>query len=338
MNEFKQNRLSVIALILSFCLTCAVLASCRSTAETETPPDAPEATPAVQGNVIVPELPEGLVMEDGLPVLTVYNTATESYDEMDAERYVMGVLAGEMRNDWPMEALKAQAILARTFVLKFIDEKKSRYDGADISTDITEAQAYDAEKINDRIEKAVNETRGEVLSVNGELPYAWFHAHAGGKTELPTLALDYNQPDPSYTQVIDSPDSDKAPTTVKNWTASFSADAVAQAARDSGADIHEITGIELGEKGESGRTIYFLINGRRVSAPSLRVNLDSTKLKSTLLTSVYMNDDQIVFTGSGYGHGVGMSQWGAYGMAEEGKSAEEIVSYYFKDAGIAKVW
>ena len=338
MNKLKQNRLSIIALLLTFSVTCIVLAACRSTAETEPPAAAPDSTPAVQGSVIVPRLPDGLVMEEGLPVLTVYNTSSESLDEMDIERYVMGVLAGEMRSDWPMEALKAQAILARTFVLKFIDEKKSRYDGADISTDITEAQAYDAEKVNDRIERAVNETRGEVLSVDGELPYAWFHAHAGGMTELPTLALDYNQPDPAYTQVIASPDSDKAPTAVKNWTAVFSAEEVAQAARDSGADIGEITSIELGEKGESGRTVYFLINGQKVSAPSLRISLDSTKLKSTLLSSVSMEDGEITFTGSGYGHGVGMSQWGAYGMAEEGKSAEEIVSYYFKNAGIAKVW
>lgn len=338
MNQFKRSRLTLTALLLIFCMTCTLLAGCRSGAETEPPAAEPTDAPSAQGGVRVPELPEGLVIEDGLPILTVYNTVSSSMDEMDVERYVMGVLAGEMRNDWPMEALKAQAILARTFVLKFIDEKKSRYAGADISTDITEAQAYDAEKINDRIEKAVNETRGEVLSVNGELPYAWFHAHAGGTTELPTIALDYDQSDPDYTQVVSSPDSDKAPTSVKSWTASFSAKDVAQAARDSGVEIDQLSSIELGEKGESGRTAYFLINGQKVSAPSLRIHLDSTKLKSTLLSSVSLEGDSVTFSGSGYGHGVGMSQWGAYGMAEEGKRAEEIIRHYFKNANIAKVW
>lgn len=332
----KRTILYILSLALTALLTALPLTACRrSSAE---PQPTATAEPIFYGSSAAPKLPDSLVMEDGLPVLTVYNTATGSFDEMDIERYVMGVLAGEMRNDWPMEALKAQAILARTFVLKFIDEKKSRYDGADISTDITEAQAYDAEKINERIEKAVTETRGEVLSAHGELPYAWFHAHAGGKTELPTLALDYSKPAPSYTKVVSSPDSDKAPTTVKNWTATFSAEDVAKAAKDSGVDVGEINGIELGEKGESGRTVYFLINGKKVSAPSLRVHLDSTKLKSTLLSSVLLEGDEITFTGSGYGHGVGMSQWGAYGMAEEGRSAEEIVRHYFKDVSVVKVW
>ena len=338
MKELKKNRLSILSLLLTFCLSCALLASCRISAETV--PSEPEvsAAPTLQNGVAVPPLPDGLVMEKGVPVLTVYNTAAESYDEMDIERYVMGVLAGEMRNDWPMEALKAQAVLARTFVLKFISEKKSRYDGADISTDITEAQAYNEDSINERIEKAVTDTRGEVLSAAGELPYAWFHAHAGGITELPTLALDYQDGDPSYTQSVSSPDSDKAPTNVKNWSATFSAEEVASAAKESGVDVGRITSIELGDKAQSGRTVHFLINGQKVSAPSLRVHLDSAKLKSTLLSSVELKDGKITFEGSGYGHGVGMSQWGAYGMAEEGKSYEDIIAHYFREVGIAKVW
>ena len=77
---------------------------------------------------------------------------------MDAEAYVAGVVAGEMKNDWPLEALKAQAILARTFVLRFVSEKESRYEGADISTDISEAQAYDESAVNDLVLQAVEET------------------------------------------------------------------------------------------------------------------------------------------------------------------------------------
>ena len=79
--------------------------------------------------------------EDGVPVLDVYVVADEAVERVDIETYVEGVLAGEMKNDWPIEALKAQAILARTFVLKFLSDKESRYEGADISTDIEEAQA-----------------------------------------------------------------------------------------------------------------------------------------------------------------------------------------------------
>ena len=103
-------------------------------------------------------------------MLDVYIVDDEKTQTMDIETYVQGVLAGEMKNDWPMEALKAQAILARTFVLKFVDEKQSRYEGADISTDIEEAQAYDLSAVNARIKQAVADTRGLVLSSDGELP------------------------------------------------------------------------------------------------------------------------------------------------------------------------
>ena len=227
----------------------------------------------------------------------------------------------------------------RTFVLKFISEKESKYPGAQISTDISEAQAYAPGDVNDRVRKAVNDTRGLVLSANGELPYAWFHAHSGGVTELPVEGLSYEGGNPSYTQIVDSPDSDSAPTSVKHWEATFTAEEVAAAARATGVGIGDaLNSIQMGKKSDSGRTVTFLINGREVSAPNLRVNLDSTRLKSTLLDQVTLENGKVTFKGRGYGHGVGMSQWGAYELAGEGRSAEEIVAYYFKDVAVARAW
>ena len=78
--------------------------------------------------------------KNGAPLLQVYVVEGQQVEERELENYVKGVLAGEMKNDWPLEALKAQAILARTFVLKFVQEKESQYPGADISTDIEEAR------------------------------------------------------------------------------------------------------------------------------------------------------------------------------------------------------
>ncbi len=285
-----------------------------------------------------PKIPKKLDTENGVPLLTVYVANDETYRDMDVESYVQGVLAGEMRNDWPMEALKAQAILARTFVLKFVGEKESKYSRADISTDIAEAQAYNESAINERIVRAVEETRGMVLSANGELPYAWFHAHAGGKTELSKAGLEFAGDEPGYTQVTDSPESDKAPTTVKNWTARFTAREVGDACAKIGVETGAVESISIGDKGESGRAITLVVNGMTVSAPSLRLALDSTKLKSTLLSEVSVQDGEVTFRGSGYGHGVGMSQWGAYGMAEEGRTAEEIVKHYFRNVEIERLW
>ena len=151
--------------------------------------------------------------------------------------------------------------------------------------------------------------------------------------------LSYEGGNPGYTQIVDSPDSDSAPTSVKQWEATFTAEEVAAAARETGAGVGEtVNSIELGRKSESGRTVTFLINGREVSAPNLRVNLDSARLKSTLLDSVSLENGKVTFKGRGYGHGVGMSQWGAYALASEGQSAEDIVTYYFRDVTVARVW
>ncbi len=327
-----------IALMLALIAALSLMTGCRTkTLETD---ENTTTRGALLSQADAPALPDTLDYgEDGVPTIIVYDVAERDYKRLNIEDYVMGVLAGEMRNDWPMEALKAQAILARTFVLKFISEKQSKYDGADISTDISEAQAYAPDQINERIEKAVSETRGQVLSAGGELPYAWFHAHSGGKTELPVEGLDYDQENPSYLRVVESPDSDSAPTTVKNWSATFPANQVARAAKEAGVDVGStVTSIEAGKKSESGRTIYFLINGRQVSAPALRLQLDSTVLKSTLISSVELKDGRVTFTGSGYGHGVGMSQWGAYALALDGRTAEEIISWYYSGVGVATVW
>jgi stage II sporulation protein D len=106
-----------------------------------------------------------------------------------------------------------------------------------------------------------------------------------------------------------------------------------------GKKVDNITQFAIQERGQSQRTTIFLVNGtEQVPAPDFRVALDSTKLKSTLLDKVEMSGDQISFTGKGYGHGVGMSQWGANKMATEGKKPEDIVNYYFKGITIEKRW
>ena len=287
-----------------------------------------------------PMLPEKLKLdEDGIPILKVYLVDEEETKEMNLESYLRGVLAGEMKNDWPLEALKAQAILARTFVLKFCTEKESKYGGADISTDIEEAQAYDATGINDRIEQAVRETRGMVLSYRGELPYAWFHAHSGGVTEKAVEGLHFDGPEPGYTKVTQGRESDRAPADAKAWQATFSKSELMAAARKAGySGSDKFESVRIGKTGQSGRAVTLLINGQEVSAPELRLALDSTKLRSTLLTDLSVHGDRVTFSGKGYGHGVGMPQWGAYGMAEEGKNAPEIVKNYFQGVSVETLW
>ncbi|MBR5302359.1 MAG: SpoIID/LytB domain-containing protein [Clostridia bacterium] len=275
---------------------------------------------------------------DGVPVLRVYDVKAEKLIEESVEDYVPAVLAGEMAGDWPLEALKAQAILARTFVLQFVTEKTSRYEGADISTDIEEAQAYNTDAVNDRIRQAVNETRGLVLNAGGELPYAWFHAHSGGLTARAKEGLDYEKDEPGYTQCVKGMENDEAPGEAAHWQAAFTMEEVVAAMKDVGAKIEKVTGISIGQRGESGRAMTLIVSGREVSAPALRIALGSTKMRSCLLESLRVEDGLVKMAGRGYGHGVGMSQWGAYAMAKAGKTAEEIVMHYFRDVTLSRVW
>ena len=220
--------------LCTLCALALALQGCASSAEPLTP-SAPGPTigsgqaGAVSGEA--PAWPKDKLETDGAgaPTLRVYVTDKKAVERIDVESYVQGVLAGEMKNNWPMEALKAQAILARTFVLKFVEEKESRYPGADISTDIEEAQAYDAEAVNDRVRQAVAETRGLVLNAGGTLPYAWFHAHSGGMTEGAKAGLNWEKEEPAYTLATESQEPDsvtdeadqKALRQAQTWEASF---------------------------------------------------------------------------------------------------------------------
>ena len=333
----KSRRMKMLWGMLALCLLALALTGCGDTGKGSAENNAREDKTQTDRK---PPLPEKLnVGEDGMPILRVYITDEEQTREMNLESYIRGVLAGEMKNDWPLEALKAQAILARTFVLKFCTEKESKYDGADISTDIEEAQAYDATGINDRIEQAVRETRGQVLSYRGELPYAWFHAHSGGVTERAVEGLHYEGEEPGYTKVTQGRDSASAPDSAREWTASFSEQEFLKAAQEAGGkDIKALESVEIGKKGESGRAVTLRINGESISAPELRLRLGSSQMRSTLLTDIDIADHQVQLSGKGYGHGVGMPQWGAYALAEEGRSAEEIVTYYFKDVTVETLW
>lgn len=273
------------------------------------------------------------------PQLNVHVAETSTLVSMDIETYVAGVVAGEMPNDWPIEALKAQAILARTFTLKFITGKDSRYPGADISTDIAEAQAYDADAVNARIQQAVQDTAGLILlTADGQLPYTWFHAHSGGMTETAIYGIDWQGMEPPYTKVTEGEDSAAAPKSVQEWTAVFSAVDFIAACRKTGADVTSCEDVRIDQKGKSGRVVTLLVDGTTVNAARLRISLGSTVMRSTLLTELTVEDGSIRMAGRGYGHGVGMPQWGAYALAQRGMTGEEISLHYYDNLHLTKVW
>jgi len=294
----------------------------------------PEPAPMTQ-----PPAPVQQVVQGNEPDIMVFMHETGEKKTMKMEEYIAGVVAGEMKADWPVEALAAQAILARTFTMQAIEEKGGvPARGTQASTDIKEFQAYNAKAVSDNVKKAIDMTRGMVVTYQGKPIHAWFHASAGGVTASAKEGLDFKDAEPPYIESVQSPD-DLAPADVQNWTASFTKQEVMATLTKLGKTVTSIESIEIGKKGPSGRTTTMLINKNiEVSGPELRVGLGSTKLKSLLLDKVEVSGDTITFMGKGYGHGVGMSQWGANKMATMGKMPEDIIGQYFKDVTIEKRW
>ncbi len=320
----------IVMLCIMLCTGCTAKAPTRDEATTSPEPTSPTSAFVLPDDIRADE--------HGVPVLRVYVKESEKIEEMGLEEYLCGVLAGEMKNDWPLEALKAQAILARTFVIKFITEKQSMYEGADISTDITEAQAYDAAGINDTIRKAVEETRGEIVCYQGEPIYAWFHAHSGGMTAGAAEGLSYKDEAP-YTQAVEGGENESAAEDAAQWSAQFTQNEILQAVRETGNDVGDsIESVSAGGKGESGRLKTIRINNTEVPANELRIAIGSSKMRSTLISSIAYADGTLALSGKGYGHGVGMSQWGAYAMAENGQNAGEIIRKYFRNVDIVQIW
>ncbi|MBP2650365.1 MAG: SpoIID/LytB domain protein [Firmicutes bacterium] len=312
-----------LVLIFVLVVAQAVISGCSLF---QTPQQKPQQTPGMKAPGIEPDV-------------TVYMHKTGEKKKMKMEEYIAGVVAGEMKPEWPVEALAAQAIIARTFMMEAIENKGGVPNrGTQASTDIKEFQAYDASAINDNVRKAVEMTRGMVATYQGRPIKTWFHASAGGITTTAKEGLNYQDIEPPYIRSVESPD-DLAPADVQNWTASFTKADIIAALEKLGQKVSTIDSVEIGQKGQSGRAVILVFNKTvQVPGPDFRVALDSIKLKSMLLSKIDVSSDSVVFSGKGYGHGVGMSQWGANKLAQQGKSPEEIVAYYFNGVTIEKRW
>ncbi|MEW6623722.1 MAG: SpoIID/LytB domain-containing protein [Bacillota bacterium] len=274
------------------------------------------------------------------PTLSVYIAETGDVQEMAMEEYLLGVVAAEMDPTWPKEALAAQAIVARTFTLKKIEEGGVQERGTDASTDIEEFQAYDAEKINDNVRQAVSATRGEVVTYRGRLINAWFHADGGGKTAASAEeGLAFTDEETPYIKSVEDPGFEITLEENKSWTASIPISQVRSAVKEiTGADPGNIQSVEIVDAGPSGRAMKVKVGNATVSGPALRLALESTVVRSTLWDDIRVEGNQLVITGKGFGHGVGMSQWGARALAEQGRSPEDIVSFFFNNVRIEKLW
>lgn len=240
---------------------------------------------------------------------------------LELEEYVLGVVGAEMPASFNIEALKAQAILARTYALKSIKNGKKL-------TDTVSTQAYkdnselqklwknDYTKYYEKIKKAVNETKGKVILYNNEYIDAVYHSTSNGKTENSKNVWKNILP---YLVSVDS-SWDKNVKSYKKETI-FEINEFCNILK---LDVEEPITYEIIHN-ETGRVRQITINNKTFSGTEFRNLL---KLRSTDF-EIEINDEKVKVTTYGYGHGVGMSQYGANEMAKQGYSYIQILKHYY---------
>ena len=254
-------------------------------------------------------------------------------NELDLEEYLYGVLKNEVDPQWPTEALKAQAVASRTWALYSLSLNRFASEGYDVRP-TTEDQVYNGMMAEDpRTTAAVDESRGEIMTYQGRPIFAAYHSDSGGYTESSELVWGGTYP---YLKAVADPYSAGAPR--HEWIVRMDLATFETRVRRSGRMITNVTGIEVAEVTPSGRAALLRVSGAHgillLKGAELRAVLGAD-LRSTLFTVRLVPDDppQVEFQGRGSGHGVGLSQWGARGMAEVGRRYQEILSYYY--SGIA---
>jgi len=257
------------------------------------------------------------------------------------DEYLNGVLAAEVPQTWPIEALKAQAVVSRTYAYRKITQNRGR--PFDVEATAMN-QKYDFTASSNLIRKAVYSTANTIILYRNEPIEAFFHSCSGGRTEN---CRDIFQKDLPYLRSI--PD----PYCVKKdflWTFSSSADAIKAALKDFiDPDTFPLylRDIKIQRRTGSGRVREFLLifdNNRTslINGNSFRLAVDPKSLKSLLIQRIEREkrDGEVFFGfyGRGYGHGVGMSQWGAYEMALMGFNYKHIISHYYRGTRISTIW
>ncbi|NLX63001.1 MAG: stage II sporulation protein D [Tissierellia bacterium] len=294
----------------------------------------------VNNNRTNPETEE--VPADFHGYVKVYNIKNGQVMELPLEEYIKGVVAAEMPAEFHIEALKAQAVASRTYAINRMlkhGEGHPEHPEAPLCIgihcqvylsleELSSIHAKDwVEKYWGKIEEAVESTKGQVLYYEGELIEALYHSTSGGMTED---AVDVFAVDLPYLKAVESQYEEDAPR--YKSTVTMSGDEFVDKINKKFPDAHVTTEniaekIKLVEKTESGRVKKISINGSIVDGREIRelFNLNSTNFKIYYNPSTNIVEIETI----GYGHGVGMSQWGANGMAKNGKNYEEILKHYY---------
>ncbi len=246
-------------------------------------------------------------------------------NELPLEEYVKSVVYSETTDDWPLEALKVQAIVARTYAVRQIMKNKNRLYHLSSST---LHQLYKGSQKDKLIEQAVNETKGLIVTYNGEPIEALYHSTCGGRTEYAEEVFSKKEP------YLRSVKNDCSISPYWRWRKRISKREIEKALR-----IENLKDMEIVSYTKSGRVKELrIITGTKIleiSAKDLRRTLGWKHLPSTWF-KISKEGNSFVFDGRGYGHGVGLCQWGALEMALKGYDYKYILGYYYPGTKIER--
>ena len=259
--------------------------------------------------------------------LDLKDTSTGEIKNIELEDYIVGVVAGEMPASFNEEALKAQAIASRTYAMYKMKNSNGTYDLVTDKTNqvyITEDKMKNLWQENfdyyfEKIKKAVYDTKDLIMTYNGNVILSMYFARSNGKTEDAISVFGSNE---EYLKSVDSPE--------ESLTSEITI------GKDEFCNKLSIScntiNISNVLKSKTGRINSLNINGRTFKGTEIRTLFD---LKSTDFDIII--DSEIKFVTKGYGHGVGMSQYGANKLAQDGKNYEEILKHYYQNINIEKI-
>jgi len=254
-------------------------------------------------------------------------------NELALEDYVAGTLLGEVSEGFGDVVLRAQAIAIRTYAL----HRRAHPRSPDFDVEAnTAAQVYlgvDGE--TPAALDAARATRGQILTFAGEPILAVFHSAAGGRT---ATAAEVWGRDVPYLVSVGVPGEEDSPDTY--WRTPVSAEELASALAAAGRDVGRVRDVRVARRTPSGRSAELRVQGSdgdvEVSGETLRRVLGPTRLRSTLF-EVRRTADGFVFVGSGNGHGVGMSQWGARALSRSGANPQQILARFYPGARVERI-
>jgi len=258
-------------------------------------------------------------------------------NQLPIEDYLAGVVKNEMNSKWSLEALKAQTVLARSYALGKVNQPRAKdYDL--VAT--VEDQVYSGVSAEDsQAWQAINQTKGEVLFYQKELAQVFYHSCCGGKTESAQSA--WGGAGKPYLKSVDCAYCQECPYYFWRYPEQgvLTPEEIANQLGYLGESVEEL---KIVESSPSQRVLKIQVRFKSgyeavITGNDFRIRLGRDKIKSTLF-KIEKSSEGFVLFGSGSGHGVGLCQWGAKGMAEQGKSYKEILEFYFPGTELKRIY